>query len=263
MPDSDAPHDAASPVPPPSPDAVPGGLTPPLAPRAGKMSSSEMMAWQQSRIKDLWRIFQIMSEFVDGFETLAEVGPCVSVFGSARTQPGHPWFELGKEVARELVKRDFGVITGGGPGIMEAGNQGAREAGGVSVGLNINIPHEQGANPHVDPDRLINFDFFFVRKVMFVKYAQGFVALPGGYGTLDELFEALTLIQTGKSTRFPVVLVGTDFWGGLIDWLQQTLLEAGTISPEDLDLFHLTDEPAEVARIIDDFYREHALTPNF
>jgi len=220
-------------------------------------------AWQDTRIKDLWRVFRIMGEFVDGFETLSELGPCVSVFGSARTQPGSPEYELGTSVARELVKRGYGVISGGGPGIMEAANKGAREEGGISVGLNINIPHEQHANPYIDQDKVINFDFFFVRKVMFVKYAQGFVVLPGGFGTMDELFEALTLIQTEKSNRFPVVLMGTEFWCGLFEWVRDTMLRAGNIAEKDLDLFHLTDSPQEAADIIHQFHDHRTMKPNF
>ncbi len=227
------------------------------------MTDQEVSAWQRKQVKDLWRVFRIMSEFVTGFETLSTLGPCVSIFGSARTESNDPAYKMGEAVARELVKRGYGVITGGGPGIMEAGNKGAREAGGVSVGLNILIPHEQYHNPYIDHDKLINFDFFFVRKTMFVKYAQGFIVLPGGFGTLDELFESLTLIQTGKSTRFPVVLMGTQYWGGLVDWLRETMLSAGNISPDDLDLFHLTDDPVAAVRIVDDFYRENALGPNF
>ncbi len=227
------------------------------------LSNQEADAWQQGRVKDLWRIFRIMSEFVEGFETMSELGPAVSVFGSARTKPGAPYYELAVEVAKVLVEHGYGVITGGGPGIMEAANKGCREAGGDSVGLNIVIPHEQIANPFIDPDKLINFDFFFVRKVMFSKYAQGFIVLPGGFGTMDELFEALTLIQTGKSTRFPVVMMGSDFWGGLVDWIKEQLLGQGNISPADLDLFHVVDDPVEAVKIIDDFYREHLLSPNY
>lgn len=219
--------------------------------------------FQNARIKDLWRVFRIMGEFVNGFETLSDVGPCVSVFGSARTQPGTPNYELATRVAGELVGRGFGVISGGGPGIMEAANKGAREAGGVSVGLNIQIPHEQHSNPWIDPDKDINFDFFFVRKVMFVKYAQGFVVLPGGFGTMDELFEALTLIQTEKSSKFPVVLMGSTFWNGLIDWLRETMLAAGNISAQDLDLFTITDSPEEAASIIHHFYDHRTMKPNF
>ncbi len=228
-----------------------------------RMTQQEVVAWERKQVKDLWRVFRIMSEFVNGFETLSKLGPCVSIFGSARTQPGHPAYQMGEEVARELVKKGYGIITGGGPGIMEAGNKGAREAEGVSVGLNIVIPHEQGHNPYIDRDKLIDFDFFFVRKTMFVKYAQGFIVLPGGFGTLDELFESLTLIQTGKSARFPVVLMGTDYWSGLVGWLRETMLAAGNISEGDLDLFQLTDDPIEAVRIVDDFYRENALGPNF
>ncbi len=227
------------------------------------MSQREVQTWQQMHVRDMWRIFRIMSEFVDGFEKLSSLGPCVSVFGSARTKPDHPYYQMGVDVGRKLVEAKYGVITGGGPGIMEAANKGAHEAGGVSVGLNIVIPHEQAANPFVDRDKILNFNFFFVRKVMFVKYAQGFIVLPGGFGTLDEFFESLTLIQTGKSTRFPIILMGTDFWGGMVDWLKDQVLAAGNISPDDPELFTLTDDPDEAVGIIDTFYREHALAPNF
>lgn len=230
---------------------------------AGKMSQNELQTWHHIQARDMWRIFRIMSEFVDGFDKLARLGPCVSVFGSARTKPDHPYYELGEQVGQLLVEHNFGVITGGGPGIMEAANKGAREAGGMSIGLNIVVPHEQDSNPYVDSDKLINFNFFFVRKVMFVKYAMGFIVLPGGFGTMDELFESLTLIQTGKSTRFPVVLMGTSFWGGMVDWLRDSVLEAGNISPRDKDLFSITDDPKEAVQIIDAFYREHAMVPNF
>ena len=238
-------------------------MQPSVEPRQGKMTDREVAAWQQSQIRDTWRIFRIMSEFVDGFDALSRLGPCVSVFGSARTKPNNPYYEMGVEVGRLLVEHGYGVITGGGPGIMEAANKGAREAEGISVGLNIVIPHEQDGNAYVDRDKLINFDFFFVRKVMFVKYAQGFIVLPGGYGTLDELFESLTLIQTGKAMRFPVVLMGTSFWGDMVNWLEGAVLGAGNISPDDPDLFSLTDDPAEAVGIIDRFYKEHALSPNF
>ncbi len=233
------------------------------APPQKALSRREIEAWQESRIKDLWRIFRIMSEFVEGFETMSELGPSVSVFGSARTRPGTKYYKVAEEVARELVHHGYGVITGGGPGVMEAANKGCREAGGDSVGLNIVIPHEQEANPYIDFDKLINFDFFFVRKVMFSKYSQGFVVLPGGFGTMDELFEALTLIQTDKATRFPVVLIGTSFWAGLIDWIREQLLGMGNISERDMELFSVTDDPKEAVKIIDDFYREHLLSPNF
>ena len=227
------------------------------------MSPTEIDTWHETRIRDLWRVFRIMGEFVDGFEKLSEIGPCVSIFGSARTKPDHPEYQLAVDVAKELVRRGFGVITGGGPGIMEAGNKGANEAGGVSVGLNIEIPHEQHNNPYIDPDKSINFDFFFVRKVMFVKYAMGFIVMPGGFGTLDELFEALTLIQTSKAARFPVVLVGTKFWGGLVDWLRNTMLVEGKISEGDPDLFHVTDSASDAVDIVERFYHEHSMVPNF
>jgi uncharacterized protein (TIGR00730 family) len=246
----------------------PPGLNPesPLQPPVNapaKMSAHEIQAWQQTQVRDMWRIFRVMSEFVDGFEKLSSLGPCVSVFGSARTKPDHPYYQMGVEVGRRLVENRYGVITGGGPGIMEAANKGAHEAGGISVGLNIVIPHEQKANPYVDRDKIIDFHYFFVRKVMFVKYAQGFIVLPGGFGTLDEFFESVTLIQTGKSSRFPIILMGSDFWGGLVHWIKDTLLGAGNISPDDPNLFTLTDDPAEAVGIIDRFYKEHALVPNF
>lgn len=227
------------------------------------MSRSEARAWQNRHVQDMWRVFRIMSEFVEGFEMLSSVGACVSVFGSARTPEDHKYYKMGVEVGRRLVERGFGVITGGGPGIMEAANRGAREAGGASIGLNIVIPHEQETNPYVDRNLSIDFDFFFVRKVMFVKYAQGFIVLPGGFGTLDELFESLTLIQTGKSSRFPVILMGTEYWAGLVDWIRGVVLENGNISSEDPHMLYLTDDPDEAVTVLDDFYREHALGPNF
>jgi uncharacterized protein (TIGR00730 family) len=187
----------------------------------------------------------------------------VSVFGSARTAPGTPYYEMGVAVGRKLIEHGFAVITGGGPGIMEAANRGAQEAGGASVGLNIALPHEQYANPYVDPDKLITFDFFFARKTMFVKYAQGFIVLPGGFGTMDELFEALTLIQTRKTARFPVILMGVAFWTPLVHWLRETMLAEGTISEHDLDLFQLTDDPDEAVDIIEEFAREVGVGPNF
>ena len=235
----------------------------PRSPAQNKMTEGELQTWQQIHIRDMWRIFRIMSEFVDGFDKMARLGPCVSVFGSARTNSTDPFYKMGEEVGRLLVTHDYGVITGGGPGIMEAANKGAREAGGMSIGLNIVVPHEQEGNPYVDRDKLINFNFFFVRKVMFVKYAMGFIVLPGGVGTLDEFFESLTLIQTGKSTRFPIVLMGKSFWGGLVDWLRDSVLAAGNIADKDRDLFTLTDDPVEAVQIIDAFYKEHAMVPNF
>jgi uncharacterized protein (TIGR00730 family) len=197
---------------------------------------------------DPWRVMRIQSEFVEGFGLLAELGPGVSVFGSARTKPGSEEYELAVDIGARLAEAGLAVITGGGPGIMEAGNKGALESGGVSVGLGIELPFEQRMNDYVDIG--IEFRYFFVRKTMFVKYSEAFVVLPGGFGTLDELFEAITLVQTKKITQFPIVLVGTEFWGGLLDWVRSTLLPSGKISPADPDLLHLTDDPAEVVRII-------------
>ncbi len=227
------------------------------------MSPREMEVWQQQRIKDTWRVFRIMSEFVEGFERLGNVGPSVSVFGSARTPEGTPYYALGVAIGRALAERGYAVITGGGPGIMQAANQGAHEAGGVSVGLNIALPHEQHVNPYVDAPHDVTFEFFFVRKTMFVKYAQGYIVLPGGFGTMDELFESLTLIQTRKTARFPVVLMGTAYWQGLIDWIRGTLLDGGYISPDDPDLFTLTDDPEEAVDVIDRFCQEAGIAPNF
>lgn len=220
--------------------------------------------WPEIKVSDSWATFKIMAEFVEGFEKMSKIGPCVSIFGSARTKPDHPYYLLSEEIARKLVQAGFGVITGGGPGIMEAGNKGAFEAGGKSVGLGIELPFEQFFNKYVDRDKNINFDYFFVRKVMFVKYAQGFIAMPGGFGTLDELFESLTLIQTHKVAQFPVVLVGTEFWGGLIDWIKTVMLEKEkNISPDDMFLFKLVDTADDAVNYILDYYAEMSIKPNF
>ncbi|MBC7594006.1 MAG: TIGR00730 family Rossman fold protein [Kineosporiaceae bacterium] len=192
---------------------------------------------------DPWRVLRIQAEFVEGFGGLAELGPAVSVFGSARTKKDDPMYGKGVEVGMALVRAGYAVITGGGPGVMEAANKGAVKAGGVSVGLGIELPFEQGMNKWVDIG--INFRYFFVRKTMFVKYAQGFIVLPGGFGTMDELFEAITLAQTGKVTSFPIVLIGRDYWGGLVDWLRNTMLADGKIGPKDLDMIHVTDSVSE------------------
>lgn len=224
----------------------------------------ESKDWPEIKISDSWTVFRILSEFVEGFQTLSRIGPCVSIFGSARTKADHQYYAMAEETAFLLTQHGFGVITGGGPGIMEAGNKGAKRGNGKSVGLNIDLPFEQFHNPYIDHDKIINFDYFFVRKVMFVKYAQGFIVLPGGFGTLDELFEALTLIQTDKIARFPIVLVGTTYWQGLIDWLKTTMLEQErNINPEDLNLFKLVDTPADAVQYIVDFYGKYKTSPNF
>ncbi len=216
-----------------------------------------------SHDSDVWSIFKIMGEFVDGYDKLFKIGPCVSIFGSARTKEGQAYYEMARETAKKITEEGFGVITGGGPGAMEAANKGAQEGGGKSVGLGITLPHEQGLNKYVDNDYIINFHYFFARKVMFVKYAQGFIVFPGGFGTLDEFFEALTLIQTKKVNTFPIVLIGSDYWNGLVDWIKNKMVKEGTIAEEDLNLFHLTDDPDEAVRIICDFYQKHTLSPNF
>ncbi len=220
--------------------------------------------WNEIKTNDSWAIFKIMGEFVNGFEKMSKIGPCVSIFGSARTKTDNEYYQLAVDVAKEIVDHGYGVITGGGPGIMEAGNKGAHLAGGTSVGLNIDLPFEQHDNPYIDSDKSLDFDYFFVRKVMFVKYSQGFVVMPGGFGTLDELFEAITLIQTKKIAKFPIILVSTEFWGGLMDWIKSTLLaKFENISPGDLDLIHIVDTPKEVLQILDKFYGEYNLSPNF
>ena len=220
--------------------------------------------WNEIKTNDSWAIFKIMGEFVNGFEKMSQIGPCVSIFGSARTKPDHKYYKLAENVAKQICEAGYGVITGGGPGIMEAGNKGAHLAGGTSVGLNIDLPFEQHDNPYIDNDKSLDFDYFFVRKVMFVKYSQGFVVMPGGFGTLDELFEAITLIQTNKIEKFPIILVGTDFWTGLMDWIKATVLEKfGNVSAQDLDLIHVVDTEEEVVTILDAFYKESGLSPNF
>lgn len=219
--------------------------------------------WNEIKSSDSWAIFKVMSEFVNGFETLSKIGPCVSIFGSARTKPDNKYYQIAEEIAAKLVRHGYGVITGGGPGIMEAGNKGAKSEGGRSVGLNIELPFEQNGNPYIDPDKLITFDYFFVRKVMFVKYSQGFIVMPGGFGTLDELFEAITLIQTDKIGKFPIVLVGRSYWKGLIDWMEDTMLTEKNISPGDVGLFHMVDDATEAVGVIDEFYSKYLLSPNF
>lgn len=220
--------------------------------------------WNETKTNDSWAIFKIMAEFVEGYERLSKIKPCVSIFGSARTPSDDPNYTLAEEIAFKLGQNGYGVITGGGPGIMEAGNKGAKRAGGTSVGLNIELPFEQESNPYVDKDNSMMFDYFFVRKVMFVKYSQGFIVLPGGFGTLDEFFESLTLIQTEKIGRFPVILVGKKYWQGLLDWITQTLRdEYETISPEDMNLFSVVDTADEAIEKINAFYSKYLLRPNF
>jgi uncharacterized protein (TIGR00730 family) len=220
--------------------------------------------WNEIQTYDSWKIFKIMSEFVEGFEKLSRIGPCVSIFGSARTGPDKGYFKLAEEIAYKLTQHGYGIITGGGPGIMEAANMGAKRGKGRSVGINIALPFEQEANLFIDPDKLITFDHFFIRKVMFMKYAQGFIVLPGGFGTFDELFEAITLIQTEKIGRFPIVLVGINYWTGLIGWIKDVMLEGEhNINAEDMDLFKLVDTADEAVEHIDEFYSKYIHSPNF
>lgn len=227
-------------------------------------NESHHKGWNEIKTNDSWAIFKIVGEFVNGFEKMSKIGPCVSIFGSARTKPEDPNYKLAIEIAEKIANNGYGVITGGGPGIMEAGNRGAHLAGGTSVGLNIDLPFEQHDNPYIDSDKSLDFDYFFVRKVMFVKYSQGFVVMPGGFGTLDELFEAITLIQTHKIQKFPIILVGTEFWTGLMDWIKSTLRDKyKTISPEDIDLIKLVDTSDEVIEVLNNFYDEYQLSPNF
>ena len=220
--------------------------------------------WNEIKTFDSWTVFKIIAEFVEGFEKMSKIGPCVSIFGSARTPAGSKYFNLAEDISYKLTQYGYGIITGGGPGVMEAANMGARKGGGRSVGLNIDLPHEQGANRFIDSDKLITFSHFFVRKVIFVKYAQGFIVLPGGFGTFDEFFEALTLIQTKKIGKFPIVLVGTGYWKGLIDWIKDVMMtEESNIHSDDLELFSLVDTADEAVEIINVFYSKYLLSPNF
>ena len=226
-------------------------------------NKSKNKNWNTTKTNDSWSLFKIMGEFVHGYEKMDSIGPCVSIFGSARTQPDHAYYKLATDVAAAVAKAGYGVITGGGPGIMEAANKGAQEADGPSVGLNIALPFEQSSNPYIDKDKNLSFEYFFIRKVMFVKYAQAFVVVPGGFGTLDELFESLTLIQTKKITRVPIILVGNKFWSGLIDWIRNVLIEDKLISPEDLDLFSIVDTQEEVLTCLENFHTNGIFNPNF
>jgi uncharacterized protein (TIGR00730 family) len=224
----------------------------------------EQKTWQEIHTTDSWRVFKIISELVEGFEKLARIGPCVSIFGSARTSFNNKYYVLAEDIAYKLTQNGYGIITGGGPGIMEAANKGAARGEGKSVGINIDLPFEQHTNPYIDKDKLITFDHFFVRKVMFMKYAQGFVVLPGGFGTFDELFEAITLIQTRKIGKFPIVLVGKKYWGGLLTWIKEEMMdEEHNISPENLDIFTIVDSSDEAVECIVKFYSRYLLSPNF
>lgn len=219
--------------------------------------------WSELKGESSWRMFKIMSEFVDGFEKMEKFGPCISIFGSARTKADNPYYQQAEKIAAMLSKEGYGIITGGGPGIMEAGNKGAMQAGGKSVGLHIELEFEQDWNDYIDPDKLLMFKYFFARKVMFIRYAQAFVFMPGGFGTLDEIFETLTLIQTNKVDRVPIVFVGCEYWKGLFDWIKTTMLQKeGNISAKDLKLFEMTDDPARVVKIINAFYKKEELKPN-
>ncbi len=219
--------------------------------------------WSEIKANDSWALFKILAEFVDGYEKMSKIGPCVSFFGSARTASNDPQYQLTVDIAEAVVKSGLGVITGGGPGIMEAANLGAKKGGGTSVGLNINLPLEQKHNDYIDDDKLMNFEYFFVRKVMFIKYSQGFVVMPGGLGTLDELFESLTLIQTEKIKKFPILLVGKEFWSGLLDWIKFVLLKENKLDPDDLNLIYVVDSKEEVLEQLQKFYKQEYFKPNF
>lgn len=220
----------------------------PYCPKEGYTMREKQYIIDVMTVQDSWRLFRILGEFVDGFEALADICPAVSIFGSARVRPGDEYYEKTVVIARELAKAGFNIITGGGPGIMEAGNKGAREGGATSVGLNIRLPFEQEANPYADLK--LEFRYFFIRKVMFVKYAQAYIGMPGGFGTLDEIFEALTLIQTKRLKSFPVILVGSEYWNGILDWIKEALIPKGYISPDDLDIITIMDEPVDIVRMI-------------
>ena len=223
-----------------------------------------MRDWTETKAHSSWQIFKIMAEFVQGFETLAKIGPCISIFGSARTKPGHKYYELAVDIAKRLAEEGFGIITGGGPGIMEAANKGANMAEGRSVGLNIDLPFEQSSNPYIDKDTFMNFDYFFVRKVMFTKYSQGFIMMPGGWGTMDEFFEVATLIQTRKFTQTPMICVGSTYWNGLFHWMRESMyVGEGNISPGDLDMIKVFDTAEDVVSYIKEFYTHNKLQPNF
>jgi hypothetical protein len=229
-----------------------------------QLSKLNKRDWTETRAHSSWQIFKIMAEFVQGFETMAKVGPCVSIFGSARTQPGNKYYELAVDIAKRLAEAGFGIISGGGPGIMEAANKGASQGNGRSVGLNIELPFEQSANQYIDNSHSIHFEYFFVRKVMFTKYSQAFIMMPGGWGTMDEFFEVATLIQTRKFTQTPMICVGSAYWSGLFNWMRETMqIAEGNISPGDLDMIQIYDTAEEVVAYISEFYTHNKLQPNF
>ena len=224
--------------------------------------SFQPKSWNDVKTHDSWSVFKIMAEFVESMEKMSKMGPCVAIFGSARTKPHEKYYKMTEEIASKITKLGFGVITGGGPGIMEAGNKGAKEAGGLSVGLEIVLPFEAKGNDYIDYDKSMRFDYFFVRKTIFMRYAQGYIVMPGGFGTLDEMTEAITLIQTEKLSDFPIVLVGKDYWQGLVDWFHNTMEREHMVSKQDFDIFHLVDTADEAVKIIEDFYRRFSVKPN-
>ena len=219
--------------------------------------------WSEIKSSDSWKLFNIMAEFLDEYEKMSMIGPCISFFGSARTASDDPQYQLTIDIAEAIVKSGLGVITGGGPGIMEAANLGAKKGGGTSVGLNINLPFEQKHNEYIDDGKLMNFEYFFVRKVMFIKYSQGFIVMPGGLGTLDELFEVLTLIQIEKMKKIPILLVGKEYWTGLLDWIKVVLLKENKLDPDDLNLIHVVESKEEVVEQLQKFYEQEYFKPNF
>ncbi len=220
--------------------------------------------WNEIKSNDSWSIFKIMSEFVEAYDRMAKIGPCVSIFGSARTKPDNPYYQLSEQLAERLASKGFGIISGGGPGIMEAANKGAQQGNGPSVGLNIDLPFEQNHNPYIDQEHNLEFNYFFVRKVVFIKYSQAFVIMPGGFGTLDEFFEAMTLIQTKKIRRRPIVLFGSEYWNGMLQWVESTMLmKEQNISEGDLELFKVVDDVDSAVSYIERFFEDHPLSPNF
>jgi len=225
--------------------------------------SFQQKSWNDIKTRNSWSVFKIMAEFVNGMEKLFQIGPCVAILGSARTKPEDKYYKMAEEIANKITKLGFGVITGGGPGIMEAGNKGAKESGGKSIGLVIQLPFESKGNDYIDYDKSIEFDYFFVRKTIFMRYAQGYIVMPGGFGTLDELSEAITLIQTEKLSDFPIILVGKEYWKGLLDWFHNTMFKENMVSEEDFQIFHVVDTADEAVKIIEDFYNQYSIKPNF